>query len=142
LGKHERWFAGLDATTTLTDINLDQYAQRDMRDVSGEGEFFDIAGVVNGDHEVCVMGEGDKPGDFLRTDDLVSDEHVMDTAGDHNLRFAQFGAGNADRAGGKLFVRDDRRLMRFRMRTEFCRELLKCRRHFGDVPLQNVEVEQ
>ena len=102
----------------------------------------DIGRIVGADRDRGNLRQRREPGQLGVAHHLVADQDVGDAAPGQHLRLPHLLHALADRAGGNLAVRDDRRFVRLGVRPQLRAGRGEQRAHMREVVLEGVEVEQ
>src|SRR5690606_41096105 len=92
----------------------------------------------------CDSGFVRQPGQPVqlpRTGYFVRNQHIADTTTDHDLCFRDLLAADADGSVCKLLMRDQRRLVGFRMRPDANAVPLRQILHALEIALERIEVD-
>jgi len=126
----------------LPDIHIDQERKRRVIRVERCGEIIDLRRMIDDRRERRASMQLDQPPHLLRAHHGRSDQHVLDTGGNHVLGLAEGGAGNAKGARLQLLPRNIRGLVGFRMWSQGHAGPPRGCRHSLDVRSEQRAVDQ
>src|SRR5207249_3682977 len=111
--------AGLGARAPVSHVHVDQDVDDDAGRAGRGAAGRHVLGVVDDNHRVGRLGdELHEPRDRRRRHDLRRDQQPADASGGHHLGLAQLGAGDTQRAGLDLALRDLRALVGLGVRAD------------------------
>src|SRR5207247_3964503 len=113
------WSARKTAGTTVSAINVYHHIQLDLPGLSGFHEISNRLGMVNYRQETRTLPrQGDELFNFGFAHDLRSDQDFLNTLGNHDFCFAEFGDTNSFGSSLKLLFGNDRAFVSFGVRAE------------------------
>ncbi len=118
LGQTQRWRAGLNTCSVLSDIEIDQHPKLNPGKLSRAVQIVDITDVVNDDHGFRRFGHNaDQARDFRLSHHLAGHEQSSYPCVQHNLGLGDCSDANTDGALLQLPSSDVHALVCFCMRT-------------------------
>ena len=136
-----RLLAGRDAAALHADVDLDQGAQLDAEILRHARGRVDLLGRVEAQRDRRILRERGKAAQLALTDNLIADQDVLHAAAHQRFRLADLLHALADRAVRDLPQRDRGRFVRLGMRTHAHAGRAGKLRHFRDVAVERVEVD-
>jgi len=142
LGQRKRAVARGDAGAVLAHVEVDQDLQRPAGGGAGGGEVRHVRRAVGDDHQVRAgFVEGGQAAAAFCGDDRGGNEDRADAAGREDLRLAELGAADADRARLELAFGDLDRFVGLGVGAEGDVFLGAEAGHLRDVRFEQVEIE-
>ena len=139
--KRGRILARPDAAALHADVDLDQGAQFDAEILRHPRGRIDLLGRVEAERDRRILRERGKAAQLAITDNLIADQDVLHAAAHQRFRLADLLHALADRAVRDLPQRNGGRFVRLGMRTDANAGRAGKLRHFRDVAVEGVEVD-
>ena len=142
LGERDGRFRRGHAGAANAGIDIDDDRQRPAGFMRCVGERIDVVGVIGDDHQIAdALVQGDETGNRLRRYDGRGNQDGVDAAVRQRFGFTQFGAADAQGAGGHLQAPDLDALVRLRVRTQREAVLPGERCHRRDVAFKRIAID-